>query len=150
MLSRHLIYLLFTSFIFISCGDKETIIEIEEINFPELGSDGPYVAGQKYSGVNNYIEYYSGNLPVIIAAPHGGAMMPAQIPDRTVGTTVTDKNTKELSKAVMDVLKSNYGSRPHLIINNLDRKKWMQIERLMKRLKETFMRKEHGTNSIII
>ena len=31
--------------------------------------------------------------------------------------------TKELSKAVMDVLKSNYGSRPHLIINNLDRKK---------------------------
>ena len=123
MLSRYFIYLLFTSFIFISCGDKETVVEVEEIVFPDLGSDGPYVAGQKYSGVNNYIEYYSGNLPVIIAAPHGGAMMPAQIPDRTVGTMVTDKNTKELSKAVMDVLNTNFGSRPHLIINNLDRKK---------------------------
>ena len=27
-------------------------------------------------------------------------MMPAQIPDRTVGTTVTDKNTKELSDII--------------------------------------------------
>ena len=101
MLSRYFIYLFFTSFILISCGDKETVVEVEEIIFPDLGSDGPYISGQKYSGVNNYIEYYSGNLPVIIAAPHGGAMMPAQIPDRTVGTMVTDKNTKELSKAVI-------------------------------------------------
>ncbi|MBT4416435.1 MAG: hypothetical protein HOJ63_01755 [Flavobacteriaceae bacterium] len=123
LIFRHFIYLLFTSLLFISCEDKEILIEVEDNKFPELGSDGPYIADQKYSGVNNYIEYYSGNLPLIIAAPHGGAMMPLEIPDRTAGTMATDKNTKELSKAVMNVLKSNFGSRPHVIINNLDRKK---------------------------
>ena len=51
-------------------------------------------------GTHNYIEYVPGELPVVISVPHGGALSPASIPDRTVGTTVTDSNTIELVRAI--------------------------------------------------
>ena len=45
-----------------------------------------YVAGQTYFGRNNYIEYRAGNMPLIVSAPHGGTLTPAELPDRTYGT----------------------------------------------------------------
>jgi hypothetical protein len=51
-------------------------------------------------GRNNYVEYAAGDFPVVVSVPHGGALVPASIPDRTSGTTVTDTNTIELGRAV--------------------------------------------------
>ena len=42
-----------------------------------------YVPGHSYFGANGYIEYVAGNAPVIFTASHGGALLPASIPDRT-------------------------------------------------------------------
>ena len=42
-----------------------------------------YKAGQSYFGRNGYVEYIAGNTPVILSAPHGGALTPTTIPDRT-------------------------------------------------------------------
>ena len=88
-----------------------------------------YVAGQAYFGRSNYIEYIAGNAPVILTAPHGGALTPASIPDRTAvacggaATTVTDGNTAELVRAMQQRFFAKFGTYPHIVISNLSRRK---------------------------
>jgi hypothetical protein len=90
---------------------------------------GPYTPGQSYFGRNSYIEYVAGNAPVIYSAPHGGALTPSEIPDRTAGncggaaTTTTDLNTADLVRAMGQRHFARFGTYPHLIINNLARRK---------------------------
>lgn len=125
-----LIYLFL--FLFIACEDnKETnetqvvvpkdTVEVEV--FPELGHDGPYQSGKVYFGRENYIEYYAGNLPIILSAPHGGQLTPDEISDRTYGTFVTDLNTYELTKTIMDSMIIRFGGYPHVILCKLKRTK---------------------------
>ena len=125
-----LIYLF--TFLFIACEDnKETnetqvvvpkdTVEVEV--FPELGHDGPYQSGNVYFGRENYIEYYAGNLPIILSAPHGGQLTPDEISDRTYGTLVTDLNTYELTKTIMDSMIVRFGGYPHVILCKLKRTK---------------------------
>jgi hypothetical protein len=90
---------------------------------------GPYAPGQSYFGRNNYIEYIAGNAPVIYSAPHGGALTPAEIPDRTANrcggsaTTSTDLNTVDLVRAMQARHFARFGTYPHIIINHLARRK---------------------------
>ena len=125
-----LIYLFL--FFFIACEDnKETnetqvvvpkdTVEVEV--FPELGHDGPYQSGKAYFGREKYIEYYAGNLPIILSAPHGGQLTPDEISDRTYGTFVTDLNTYELTKTIMDTMIVRFGGYPHVILCKLKRTK---------------------------
>jgi len=76
------------------------------------------VPGQTYFGRNAYIEYIAGDLPIVITAPHGGTLTPAEIPDRTGTdiTTVRDTNTEELLRTISTVFASEAGGRPHSII----------------------------------
>ena len=125
-----LIYLFL--FLFIACEDnKETnetqvvvpkdTVEVEV--FPELGHDGPYQSGKVYFGREKYIEYYAGNIPIILSAPHGGQLTPDEISDRTYGTFVTDLNTYELTKTIMDSMIVRFGGYPHVILCKLKRTK---------------------------
>ncbi len=88
-----------------------------------------YTPGVSYFGRNNYIEYIAGNAPVILSAPHGGALVPSSIPDRTAvacggsATTVTDGNTIELVRAMQQRFFAKFGSYPHVVISHLSRKK---------------------------
>lgn len=88
-----------------------------------------YGAGQSYFGRNSYIEYIAGNAPVILTAPHGGALTPATIPDRTstacggVATTVTDANTADLVRVMQARYFARHGAYPHVIISHLSRRK---------------------------
>lgn len=88
-----------------------------------------YVAGQSYFGRNNYVEYIAGNAPVILTAPHGGALSPSSIPDRTAGacggsaTTVTDANTLELVRTMQTRYAARFGTYPHVIVSHLSRRK---------------------------
>ena len=83
------------------------------------------VPGQTYLGRNSYIEYIAGDLPIIITAPHGGSLTPAEIPDRTGTpiTTVRDTNTEELLRTIGTVFATEAGGRPHIIIVRLRRTK---------------------------
>ncbi len=74
-------------------------------------------------GTNNYIEYVPGDLPVVVSVPHGGALAPPTIPDRTVGTSVTDSNTIELGRAISAAFTTRSGRAPHLVIVHLRRTK---------------------------
>lgn len=82
---------------------------------------GPYTPGYRYFGRNQYIEYIAGNAPVIFSAPHGGALTPEEIGARTCGTTVTDRNTEGLARALSTAFFARTGKYPHIIINRLAR-----------------------------
>ena len=88
-----------------------------------------YVPGHSYFGADNYIEYIAGDAPVILTAPHGGALNPASIPDRAdvrcggSATTTTDLNTVELVLAMQASYHARFGHYPHVVISHLSRRK---------------------------
>jgi len=113
---------------FIGCEEPDPeqtgyIPIVPQDTFPDLGHDGPYFEDSIYFGRNNYIEYHSGTIPIILSATHGGWIEPDEIPDRTEGTTVTDINTYQLTKVIMDTLESHFGGKPHVILCLLERLK---------------------------
>jgi hypothetical protein len=84
----------------------------------------PFIPGNTYYGRNNYIEYIAGNFPIIISVPHGGALTPAEISDRTCGDeTVTDSYTISLAREISNSIYQVTGCYPHIIICNLKRTK---------------------------
>lgn len=88
-----------------------------------------YLPGQAYFDRSNYVEYIAGDMPVIFSAPHGGALTPAEIPDRQDDgtdpdfTTVTDSYTEEVALAVQNVFCTTFGHSPHVVICQLKRTK---------------------------
>lgn len=85
-----------------------------------------YLVGETYFGVNDYIEYRPGDMPLIIAVPHGGYLTPQEISDRNCNgcVYVNDAFTLELGNEVFDAIQTQTGGcTPHLIINHLDRRK---------------------------
>ena len=85
---------------------------------PEVES---YQPGQTHFGRASYAEYLVGDLPIIISAPHGGPMVPQEIPDRTFGVTGRDRNTQELSRSIREALIERTGRAPHVIVSRLHR-----------------------------
>jgi len=93
------------------------------INFSDCPSPGTICFGN-----NRNIEYIRGNLPIIISAPHGGYLTPAQIPSRTSGScgggsiiTARDIGSQEYTREVADLIHQSTGRWPHIIINHLHR-----------------------------
>jgi hypothetical protein len=84
---------------------------------------GPYAPGRVYYGRNQYIEYDAGSLPVIISAPHGGTLRPAELPDRACGTRAMDTNTEQLARALRAAFFRRTGKYPHVVISRLSRVK---------------------------
>ncbi|MBE0617537.1 MAG: Ig-like domain-containing protein, partial [Proteobacteria bacterium] len=80
-----------------------------------------YQPGTSYFGRQSYVEYIPGELPLILSAAHGGSLTPAEIPDRTSGTTVTDTNPRETLLAVREALIMRTGKAPHVVISHLKR-----------------------------
>ena len=85
---------------------------------------------------NEYIEYIPGNMPIIIAAPHGGVKQSGQtiggtfyadndgaLPDRGCGTNERDDNTDILIREIQQSVFDQTGCYPYVIINNLHRSK---------------------------
>jgi autotransporter-associated beta strand protein len=90
-----------------------------------------FIPGQTYFGRSNYIEYIAGDLPFIVSAPHGGTLMPDELPDRTNCTTcggwdfttALDSNTDDLAVKIRTAFQNRFGHVPHVIICHLSRVK---------------------------
>ncbi len=84
-----------------------------------------FTPGQSYFGNKNYVEYIAGNFPIILSAPHGGLLIPAEIPDRDCPgcVYVTDFNTQELARALSQAVFEQTGCYPYVILNRLHRRK---------------------------
>ena len=79
--------------------------------------------GSSTFGQHHFIEYVPGDLPLVIAAPHGGSLMPPEIPDRARGVVDIDANTQELARTIASEIHSQTGRHIHLIICHLHRSK---------------------------
>jgi uncharacterized protein YwbE len=90
-----------------------------------LGKSQTLIPGQVYYGVDSFIEYRTGNLPIILSAPHGGYLSPNSLPDRNCVGCVTgrDSYTQELTREIEAAILAKTGCYPHVIINKLHRKK---------------------------
>ena len=82
-----------------------------------------YEPGRSYFGRRDYVEYIPGELPLILAATHGGRLVPDEIPDRGYGVLVNDLNTLELTLAMRGALIDLTGRAPHVILSHLRRVK---------------------------
>lgn len=96
------------------------ILFIIQFSFSQI-----YLSGETYFGQNEYIEYKAGNAPIVISAPHGGVIEPADIPDRNCSGCiyVRDLNTEDLIRKMYDAIYDEFGCYPHVIINRLHRRK---------------------------
>lgn len=94
---------------------------------PDVEPSEQFTPGESYLGSNGYVEYLAGNSPVIFAAPHGGDLRPATIPNRTEErcggdiATVKDLNTLEMAREIQSTFFERTGRYPHVIINRLHR-----------------------------
>ncbi len=84
-----------------------------------------FKAGNTYFGTNNYIEYFAGNAPIIISAPHGGYLQPSYMPDRNCDNCayVSDAYTQELTRLIQQKFYKKTGCYLHIIYNLVHRKK---------------------------
>jgi hypothetical protein len=82
-----------------------------------------YEPGNSYFGRSNYVEYIAGDMPLIISAPHGGTLKPAEISDRKDGEFTSDAYTEELARTVQQVFHNCFGHYPHVVICRLNRHK---------------------------
>ncbi len=82
-----------------------------------------WTPGNSVFGQRNFIEYIPGDLPLLIAAPHGGRLAPEEIPNRTNGVTDIDANTQELARTIAAVIHAETGRHIHLVVCRLHRSK---------------------------
>lgn len=87
------------------------------------GLAGDLAPGSSVFAKHKFIEYIPGDLPLVIAASHGGNLTPAEIPDRTNSVVWMDMNTQELARTIADVIHAETKHHIHLVICRLHRRK---------------------------
>ncbi|MBB5035102.1 N-formylglutamate amidohydrolase [Prosthecobacter vanneervenii] len=88
-----------------------------------LGFAGEPTPGSHVYGLRDFIEYIPGDLPLVVAAPHGGHLTPNDLPDRKSGETSADANTQDLARQIANVIHEQTGHHIHLVICRLHRRK---------------------------
>jgi hypothetical protein len=90
------------------------------------GPAGPFTVGVPVFESRGWIEYVPGDAPLVLIAPHGGTLQPAELRDRSCSgcVTVNDANTQELARAIVEAFARRTGARPHLVVNRLHRRKF--------------------------
>ncbi len=73
-----------------------------------------------------FLELVAGTAPLVIVAPHGGALKPVNIADRncTGCEVLADANTEDLARLVADAFARRTGARPFVAMNHLHRSKF--------------------------
>ena len=82
-----------------------------------------YEPGVSYFGRARYVEYIPGELPVVLAATHGGRLDPPEVRDRSYGTVRNDLNTLDLTMKMRSALIDLTGHAPHTVVSHLRRSK---------------------------
>lgn len=75
------------------------------------------------STTKHHIEFFDGNLPIILSAPHGGDEKPSNIETRTTGVFDKDDFTLELTKNIITEFYKRTDSIPYAIIAKISREK---------------------------
>jgi N-formylglutamate amidohydrolase len=67
------------------------------------------------AGPESLVISRSGNLPILLTAPHGGTERVADVPARRHGVTTTDARTSELTLAVAKRIEEALGAEPYVV-----------------------------------
>lgn len=75
--------------------------------------------------ISDMMKVSSGDIPLVISAPHGGTLTPNEIPDRSCSgiTTVRDRNTTELADEIKYQMKQDFGVEPYVVSALIHRRK---------------------------
>jgi len=69
-----------------------------------------------------YIEYLDGNMPLLISVPHGGYLIPGDIPGRTGNVALNqDIFTIEIAYMLREYVAEKTGKYPYIVISHLHR-----------------------------
>lgn len=79
--------------------------------------------GESTFTADRYVESVSGDLPIVLTAPHGGALKPDAIANRKEGVLGADLNSLELTRALAAELFARTGRHPALVASHLHRSK---------------------------
>jgi Bacterial Ig-like domain (group 2) len=82
-----------------------------------------FASGEVKMGRNGYTEYDVGDLPIIIAASHGGSLTPEEMTDRTIDDMERAPGTLELARALADAIGQRTGYQPHVVLSHVDPRK---------------------------
>jgi hypothetical protein len=94
-----------------------TVIPLDEVH------GGGYAPGEIITGQAGYAEYHVGDLPIILSLPHGGALRPEAIADRSEAVVDNDPYADELAAELSSEIERLTGHPVHLIVNQLHRSK---------------------------
>jgi hypothetical protein len=86
-----------------------------------------YVSGETYLDTTGFVEYWPGNLPVIISVPHGGLLQPDSIPDLSCEGTPNqfiDSYTSAIGEGLYNTFFERTGCYPHMVFSWLHKKKF--------------------------
>jgi hypothetical protein len=74
-------------------------------------------------GYRGYVEYFPGNMPLIISIPHDGSLLPDEIPERPCTNCAKNRDifTIETGLGIRRQIFRNTGLYPYVVINNLHR-----------------------------
>lgn len=100
-------------------------VQLDDLESDDILRLGEWRVGQRYYGVDAFVEYIAGNLPIIITVPHGGYAT-GGIPDRVGGVHEPDIHTQELARMIHQAFAEQLGrpdAQPHMVINRLRRGK---------------------------
>jgi len=86
-----------------------------------VAQQGQVSPGKSHFGQQKWVEYVVGDFPVIISVPHGGRLVPQEIPDRKQGVLLTDGNTDLLGREIVRAIHRQTGKYPHLVLCHLKR-----------------------------
>jgi hypothetical protein len=91
--------------------------------FPLLLFAQNEVSGTTAKASKTYIEVLPGNMPLIISIPHGGYLLPDEIPERPCTDCAKHQDifTIEIGLAIRNSIFKITGFYPYVIINNLHR-----------------------------
>ena len=86
--------------------------------FAQEGGPDTIIDGSKV-----YVTYIPGNMPLIISVPHGGYLLPDEIPERPCLNCAKNQDifTIEIALRVREAIFQETGYYPYIIINNLHR-----------------------------
>lgn len=88
-----------------------------------LGAHAAPAPGQSTFTADRYVESVSGDLPIVLTAPHGGALKPGSIANRKEGVLGADLNSLELTRALAAELFARTGRHPAMVASHLHRSK---------------------------
>lgn len=80
-------------------------------------------AAEPITGETGFIQYWPGDLPIVLSAPHGGRLLPKNIANRPFGKLLRDVGSLELAMELRIAMRRQFGVSPHLIVCQLARVK---------------------------